>query len=173
MPQIKLTSSLPEDAAKVRAGIDGSEPDQVIRQLRKISPGGAFVSICFPTFYPSVEGGFFVNTHLIEALQRSFQNERVVFVLDDVCRMDGGLVPYQCPGSLALDELYVVFHDQRPVAHALCWKYDAGGGDYYNAQFVVQFIVSAGARFDLKALLLRSLQGTYRVSDFGMTTTLT
>lgn len=124
---------LPNKQIRCRRGYDGHEPVETLRAARHLSKEEARCVVAISSDYSGSLCDGYVNKDIIALVQRAITENGMHIICEDIF-CSGGDMPEEQPGTLALDEGYVlVSDDMECVGRLKVWMYSAtSGGAFYN-----------------------------------------
>jgi hypothetical protein len=136
---------LPSDGIRFRAGFDGEEPNELLKQIGALKPSDARVTIAVNTHYPEISGAWFFNHAILELIQDALGSVSLLIVADELFPRDAAeIVPIHIATALVVDETYLLVTPQLEVHGSLrLWEFCGYGGPYYGEDRVVDLVMPA------------------------------
>jgi hypothetical protein len=133
---------LPSDDIIHRFGFDGEEPPQALAFFQKCGALGLRSTFAVNTYYPEIEGGYYLNPALVALVDQSLRSIGIFPVHSD-CWREEGLVPIESEGRLQELQKYVLAGvPQKQLGSLNVWAcYAGGGGPFYKDRVILDFIL--------------------------------
>lgn len=131
---------MPHNRIGFRTGFDGHEPEVLVRQITAhLTPPLTRLAVTIDTYHPEIQGANYFNRALLALVQEALL-ETGLAVVDGEYYQEEGVVPIELPGTLELDQEYLLVAPSGvPGGFVRLWSLHSigGGGQFYGDDTIV------------------------------------
>ena len=128
----------PSDAVRVGIGIREEIPTCLKRELD--APENSRVTVVINTAYPEISGGYYLNSRVINQVDRAFTENHIDLVLPDAVNSE--ICPIEPLIAVKERELCLLINRNEHAGNLLIWHFDAGGGgEFFSDDLVIDVVL--------------------------------